>query len=92
MAVAGLLDGEDGFGLIGQFQRNEYTRYQRDLRRRRGRVFVPTVTASVVRPRALRAVAEERGQLLPGMPGDVYDTIALTEDNERRWRSRAAAR
>ncbi len=82
MAVGGLFYGEDGFGLIGQFQRNEYTRYQRDLRRRRGRVFVLTGTASVFRPRALRAVAEERGQLLPGMPGDVYDTVALTEDNE----------
>jgi len=82
MAVGGLFYGEDGFGLIGQFQRNEYTRYQRDLKRRRGRVFVLTGTASVFRPRALRAVAEERGKILPGIPGDVYDTVALTEDNE----------
>jgi biofilm PGA synthesis N-glycosyltransferase PgaC len=82
MAVGGLFYGEDGFGLIGQFQRNEYTRYQRDLRRRRGRVFVLTGTASVFRPRALRAVADERGKILPGVPGDVYDTVALTEDNE----------
>jgi biofilm PGA synthesis N-glycosyltransferase PgaC len=82
MAVGGLFYGEDGFGLIGQFQRNEYTRYQRDLRRRRGRVFVLTGTASVFRPRALRAVADERGKMLPGVPGDVYDTVALTEDNE----------
>jgi cellulose synthase/poly-beta-1,6-N-acetylglucosamine synthase-like glycosyltransferase len=82
MAVGGLFYGEDGAGLIGQFQRNEYTRYQRDLRRRRGRVFVLTGTASVFRPRALRAVAAERGATLPGVPGDVYDTIALTEDNE----------
>jgi biofilm PGA synthesis N-glycosyltransferase PgaC len=82
MAVGGLFYGEDGAGLIGQFQRNEYTRYQRDLRRRRGRVFVLTGTASVFRPRALRAVADERGRNLPGIPGDVYDTVALTEDNE----------
>ena len=82
MAVGGLFYGEDGAGLIGQFQRNEYTRYQRDLRRRRGRVFVLTGTASVFRPRALRAVAAERGRSLPGVPGDVYDTVALTEDNE----------
>jgi biofilm PGA synthesis N-glycosyltransferase PgaC len=82
MAVGGLFYGEDGAGLIGQFQRNEYTRYQRDLRRRRGRVFVLTGTASVFRPRALRAVADERGHNLPGVPGDVYDTVALTEDNE----------
>ncbi|KRF00879.1 hydrolase [Nocardioides sp. Soil777] len=82
MAVGGLFYGEDGAGLIGQFQRNEYTRYQRELRRRRGRVFVLTGTASVFRPRALRAVAAERGHNLPGIPGDVYDTVALTEDNE----------
>lgn len=32
--------------------------------------------------RALRTVAEERGATLPGRHGDVYDTAALTEDNE----------
>jgi poly-beta-1,6-N-acetyl-D-glucosamine synthase len=82
MAVGGLFYGERGSGLIGQFQRNEYTRYARDIRRRRGRVFVLTGTASVFRPRALRTVADQRGRALPGVPGDVYDTIALTEDNE----------
>lgn len=82
MAVGGLFYGESGKGLIGQFQRNEYVRYARDLRRRRGRVFVLTGTASLFRSRALRAVAAERGRLLPGVPGDVYDTVALTEDNE----------
>jgi biofilm PGA synthesis N-glycosyltransferase PgaC len=82
MAVGGLFYGEEGGGLIGLFQRNEYTRYQRDLKRRRGRVFVLTGTASVFRSRALRAVAQERGRNLPGIPGDVYDTVALTEDNE----------
>ena len=82
MAVGGLFYGEDGAGLIGQFQRNEYIRYQRELKRRRGRVFVLTGTASVFRSRALRTVAEERGRSLPGVPGDVYDTVALTEDNE----------
>jgi cellulose synthase/poly-beta-1,6-N-acetylglucosamine synthase-like glycosyltransferase len=82
MAVGGLFYGEEGKGLIGQFQRNEYVRYARDLKRRRGRVFVLTGTASLFRARALRAVAEARGGLLPGVPGDVYDTVALTEDNE----------
>ncbi len=82
MAVGGLFYGEDGKGLIGQFQRNEYTRYARDLRRRRGLVFVLTGTATAFRPRALRTVAAERGKLLPGVPGDVYDTLVLTEDNE----------
>jgi cellulose synthase/poly-beta-1,6-N-acetylglucosamine synthase-like glycosyltransferase len=43
---------------------------------------VLTGTASVFRPAALRAVAENRGTALPGVAGDVYDTWALTEDNE----------
>jgi biofilm PGA synthesis N-glycosyltransferase PgaC len=82
MAVGGLFYGEDRAGLIGQFQRNEYTRYARDISRRRGRVFVLTGTASIFRPRALRTVAAERGRAIPGVPGDVYDTLVLTEDNE----------
>lgn len=82
MAVGGLFYGEEGCGLIGQFQRNEYARYAREIRRRRGKVYVLTGTASLFRPRALRTVAAERGRSLPGVAGDVYDTIALTEDNE----------
>ncbi|WP_156760209.1 glycosyltransferase family 2 protein [Microbacterium karelineae] len=82
MAVGGLFLGEQGHGLLGQFQRNEYTRYSREIERRRGRVFVLSGTASVFRPEALRTVAAARGSLLPGHHGDVYDTVALTEDNE----------
>jgi cellulose synthase/poly-beta-1,6-N-acetylglucosamine synthase-like glycosyltransferase len=82
MAVGALFYGEEGFGLIGQLQRNEYIRYSRELRRRRGRVFILTGTASIFRPQALRAVAENRGVTIPGVHGDVYDTAALTEDNE----------
>lgn len=82
MAVGGLFEGEEGHGLLGQFQRNEYTRYQREIRRRNGRVFVLTGTASVFRSAALRAVADARGTQLPGTRGEVYDTFALTEDNE----------
>ncbi|HJR50694.1 MAG TPA: glycosyltransferase family 2 protein [Gemmatimonadales bacterium] len=82
MAIGGLFYGEQGSGLLGQFQRNEYIRYAREMRRRRGRVFVLTGTASLFRPLALRTVAEERGRSIPGIPGDVYDTVALTEDNE----------
>lgn len=82
MAVGGLFYGEDGAGIMGQFQRNEYTRYSREIARRRGRVFVLTGTASMFRSRALKTVAESRGTLLPGHYTDVYDTEALTEDNE----------
>jgi cellulose synthase/poly-beta-1,6-N-acetylglucosamine synthase-like glycosyltransferase len=81
-AIGGLFFGEDKPGLIAQIQRNEYTRYSREINRRKGRVFVLTGTASIFRARALRTVAEERGTLLPGTNGHVYDTHALTEDNE----------
>jgi cellulose synthase/poly-beta-1,6-N-acetylglucosamine synthase-like glycosyltransferase len=82
MAIGGLFYGEEGHGLLGQLQRNEYVRYSREINRRRGRVFVLTGTASMFRARALRTVAGSRGGLLPGIHGDVYDTAALTEDNE----------
>ena len=48
----------------------------------------PIATASLFRPRALRAVSHHRGALLPGVRGDVYDTLALTEDNGVRLRMR----
>lgn len=82
IAVGGVFYGEEGAGLVGQLQRNEYTRYQRYISRRLGKVFVLTGTASLFRTYALKAVADSRGELLPGDPGDVYDTLAMTEDNE----------
>ena len=81
-AVGGVFYGEQGHGLIGQFQRNEYTRYSLQIRSRRGRVFVLTGTATVFRASALIDVAAARGVFIPGEPGLVYDTAALTEDNE----------
>lgn len=81
-AIGGLFFGEPGSGLIGQLQRNEYLRYQLQIRQRRGRVFVLTGTASAFRAEALADVADARGSLLPGRRGDVYDATALTEDNE----------
>src|SRR3954452_3499958 len=82
IAVGGVFYGEAGSGLVGQLQRNEYTRYQRYISRRRGKVFVLTGTASLFRAYALKAVADSRGELLPGDAGHVYDTLAMTEDNE----------
>ncbi|QEE61059.1 glycosyltransferase family 2 protein [Salinibacterium sp. dk2585] len=82
MAVGGLFYGEEGSGILGQLQRNEYIRYSREIRRRRGRVYILTGTASLFRPVALRTVAASRGTRIPGTPGNVYDTAALTEDNE----------
>ena len=81
-AVGGVFVGDDSPGLLSQLQRNEYLRYGREISRRKGRVFVLTGTASVFRADALSAVAAARGSVLPGVPGDVYDTFSLTEDNE----------
>lgn len=81
-AVGGIFYGEDGVGVIGQFQRNEYARYSLQLKRRHGRVFVLTGTATMFRSQALLDVAAARGVFIPGEPGTVYDTAALTEDNE----------
>lgn len=81
-AVGGLFYGEGGAGLLGQYQRNEYERYQLQIKQRRGRVFVLTGTASMFRAETLADVARARGTLLPGTRGDVYDTGVLTEDNE----------
>ncbi len=81
-AVGGLFYGDEGHGILGQFQRNEYTRYSTQIRQRRGRVFVLTGTATMFRAEALLDVAAARDVFLPGEPGKVYDTAALTEDNE----------
>jgi cellulose synthase/poly-beta-1,6-N-acetylglucosamine synthase-like glycosyltransferase len=82
IAVGGVFTGEHGAGLVGQLQRNEYTRYRRYISRRLGKVFVLTGTASLFRSYALKAVADSRGELIPGGTGQVYDTLAMTEDNE----------
>ena len=81
-AVGGSFFGEPHGGLLGQLQRNEFTRYSDQINRRRGRVFVLTGTASVFRAEALDNVARARGIDLLGKNGEVYDTAALTEDNE----------
>ena len=81
-AVGGVFFGEKGRGILGQLQRNEFTRYSDQIKRRGGRVFVLTGTASLFRARALSTVAKARGTYIPGQTGQVYDTAALTEDNE----------
>ena len=82
IAVGGLFYGDEGGGMLGQFQRNEFTRYQRVVARKLDRVFVLTGTAAVIRAYALRTVSQARGPLIPGTSDLVYDTLALTEDNE----------
>lgn len=81
-AVGGVFTGRPGGGLVGSLQRNEYARYAREVDRRRGRAMVLTGTATLFRVGVLREIAAARGDALPGRPGAVYDTLALTEDNE----------
>ena len=82
MAIGGLFYGEDGHGILGQLQRNEYVRYSREIRRRRGRGVRSHRHRVDVPRRRCEPLPRARGDLLPGVPGDVYDTAALTEDNE----------
>lgn len=79
------LEDEAPWSLVRQLQANEYTRYGRRLSRRRGRALVLTGTGTLFRAGVLMEVREgRRGGTLPdlGETGGVYDTSALTEDNE----------
>jgi biofilm PGA synthesis N-glycosyltransferase PgaC len=83
--VGGTFLGGPGGGMLGVFQRNEYARYARDVRRLRGKALVLTGTASLFTMKVLREVASARRH--GGLPdksglGQVYDTHVLTEDNE----------
>jgi cellulose synthase/poly-beta-1,6-N-acetylglucosamine synthase-like glycosyltransferase len=83
--VGGTFAGGPGGGLLGTFQRNEYARYARDVRRLQGKALVLTGTASVFPVRVLREVAAaRRSGRLPDRSGagGVYDVHVLTEDNE----------
>jgi len=83
--VGGTFLGGPGGGLLGVFQRNEYARYARDVRRLQGKALVLTGTASLFTMRVLREVASARRTgRLPDKSGlgQVYDVHVLTEDNE----------
>lgn len=81
-ACGAVFFGEERPGLLEQLQRNEYVRYARDIHRKNGRAMVLTGTGTLFRVRTLNEVREARSVRIPGRYGDVYDTLALTEDNE----------
>ena len=85
-AVGGVFRGKPGGGLVGMLQRNEYARYARDVQRKNGKTLVLTGTATIFTVACLKHVVEGRksGQIPGGIGGkaQVYDTKALTEDNE----------
>lgn len=69
--------------LLQHLQANEYSRYELDIRRQRGRVLVLTGTATLLRVRVLcEVIAARNGGRLPAGVGKMYDTRSLTEDNE----------
>ncbi|MBE3010929.1 glycosyltransferase family 2 protein [Microbispora sp. NEAU-D428] len=81
-AVGGTFTGKPGGGMVGMFQRNEYARYARDVRRLHGKALVLTGTATLFRALALKEVVRaRRSGRLPGRD-QVYDVRVLTEDNE----------
>lgn len=83
--VGGTFRGGPGGGLVGVFQRNEYARYQRDVKRLQGRALVLTGTASLFPVAVLAEVVRARtdGRLPDhGGAAAVYDVHVLTEDNE----------
>lgn len=87
-AVGGVFLGKEGGNFVGMLQRNEYARYARDVQRRNGKALVLTGTATVFTARCLKDVllGRELG-VIPnsaeeGRRAQVYDTKALTEDNE----------
>lgn len=84
-AVGGVFLGKEGGGIVGMFQRNEYARYARDVKRKNGKTLVLTGTATIFSAKCLKDVVSgrERGAIPgTGEVSHVYDTKALTEDNE----------
>lgn len=84
-AVGGIFQGKAGGGFVGALQRNEYARYARDVARKKGRTLVLTGTATIFTAKCLKDVVANRsdgGLPSTGSVSHVYDTKALTEDNE----------
>ncbi|MDQ3285526.1 MAG: glycosyltransferase family 2 protein, partial [Actinomycetota bacterium] len=57
--VGGTFQGRSGGGFVGMLQRNEFTRYARDVRRLKGKVLCLTGTATLFSVKALKEVAKE---------------------------------
>ena len=79
--VCGTYLGEPAAGLICQLQRNEFVRASRLVPRRES-LWVLSGTGTMFRAAVLREVARERGNRLPGRPGEYYDSASITEDYE----------
>lgn len=81
-AVGGVFYGEEGGGLLGQLQRNEYQRYAWEIGRNGNKAVVLTGTASLFRVRVLREVKAARVAGRLGGGSSYYSLASLTEDDE----------
>jgi cellulose synthase/poly-beta-1,6-N-acetylglucosamine synthase-like glycosyltransferase len=79
--VCGTYLGMSEKGLLRQLQRNEFVRASR-LVPRRGGLWVLSGTGTMFRVQVLREVARQRGRTLPGIPGQYYNSLSITEDYE----------
>ena len=79
--VCGTYLGVNEKGIVRQLQRNEFVRASRLVPRRAG-LWVLSGTGTMFRARVLREVARERGNRLPGIPGEHYNSRSITEDYE----------
>jgi cellulose synthase/poly-beta-1,6-N-acetylglucosamine synthase-like glycosyltransferase len=80
-AVCGAFLGEPSGGIVGQIQRNEYFRYARIIQRR-WQALVLSGTGTLFRACVLAEISRERGHLLPGTRGQIYNQASITEDDE----------
>lgn len=70
-------------GLVRQLQLNEFVRSSRlQGRKHRTGVWCLSGTGTMARASMFRRIASERGRVLPGRNGEVYDSSSSTEDFE----------
>lgn len=82
-AVGGIFLATHNETLVERLQHAEYARYAREIARGKAKAKVITGTGALFRVVALREVLSARGTgTIPGRRAQVYDTLALTEDNE----------
>ncbi len=84
IAVGGTYLGkEEEPNLVRQFQLNEFTRASRlQYRKHRKSVWCLSGTGTMAHVAMLHEIAANRGTVLPGRRGDVYDPDSCTEDFE----------
>lgn len=77
-------------GLIHLFQRNEYDRFARIMERRTAKAWILSGVCQFYTVGVLKKVYQARiDHQIPGNPGEIWDTVAATEDIELTMALRA---